>query len=175
MKQGKNKCWDVPNPINQLKWIGSNYSILGASQVVLVVKNLPATGGDTRDVGLSPGSGKSPEGGHGNPLYYSCLENPIDRGAWWATVHRVTQTWTWLKGLSSSNRNQIVHSILRLAYSFSIMSFRVTQALCIINNSFLFIEELSISLYECISFLIHTFRKDIMMVAIFWWLWIKIM
>ena len=57
-----------------------------------MVKNLPATGGDTRDVGLSPGSGKSPEGGHGNPLYYSCLENPMDRGAWWATVHGVAES-----------------------------------------------------------------------------------
>ena len=52
----------------------------------LVVKNLPASTGDIRDVGLIPGSGRSPGGGHGNPLQYSCLENPLDRGAWWATV-----------------------------------------------------------------------------------------
>ena len=52
-----------------------------ASQVVLMVKNLPASAGDVRDVGLIPGSGRSPGGGHGNPLQYSCLENPMDRAA----------------------------------------------------------------------------------------------
>ena len=62
-----------------------------ASQVVLVVKNLPANAGDIRDVGLTPGSGRSPGGGHGNPLQYSCLENRMDRGAWRATVHGVAE------------------------------------------------------------------------------------
>ena len=62
---------------------------LRASQVALVVKNPPANAGDTRDAGLIPGSGRSPGGGHGNPLQYSCLENPMDREAWWATVHSV--------------------------------------------------------------------------------------
>ena len=58
----------------------------GASQMVLVVKNLPASAGDIRDVGSVPGSGRSPGGGHGNPLqYYSYLENTMDRGAWWAS------------------------------------------------------------------------------------------
>ena len=52
-------------------------------QAVLVVKNLPANAGDLRDVGLTPGSGRSLGGGHGNPLHYSCLENPMDRGVWW--------------------------------------------------------------------------------------------
>ena len=59
---------------------------LWASQVVPVVTNLPANAGDIRDSGLIPGSGRSPGGWHGNPLQYSCLENPMDRGAWWATV-----------------------------------------------------------------------------------------
>ena len=63
-----------------------------ASQVALVVKNLPANGGDIRDSGLIPGSGRSPGGGHSNPLQDSCLENPMDRGAWQATVHRVTKS-----------------------------------------------------------------------------------
>ena len=53
----------------------------GASQVVLVVKNTPANAGDVRDAGLIPGSGRSPGGGHGNLLQYSCLENAMDRGA----------------------------------------------------------------------------------------------
>ena len=58
-----------------------------ASQVALVVKNSPANTGDIRDVGLVPGVGRFPGGGHGNPLQYSCLENPMDRGAWRATVY----------------------------------------------------------------------------------------
>ena len=59
--------------------------------MVLVVKNLPANAGDTRDMGLIPGSGRSPGGGNGNPFEYSCLENPTKRGAWWSTVHGVTK------------------------------------------------------------------------------------
>ena len=58
--------------------------------MVLVVKNLPANTGDVRDRGLIPGLGRSPGGGRGIPLQYSCLENPMDGGAWWATVRRVT-------------------------------------------------------------------------------------
>ena len=62
--------------------------------MALVVKNLPANPGNVRDVGSIPGSGRSPGGGHGNPLQYSCLENPMDRGAWQSTVHGVTKSWT---------------------------------------------------------------------------------
>ena len=62
--------------------------------MVLVVKNASANAGDVRDADLIPGSGRSPGGGHGNPLQYSCLENPMDRGAWRATVHRVTKSRT---------------------------------------------------------------------------------
>ena len=57
-------------------------------------KNPPADAGDRRDMGSIPGSGRSPGGGHRNPLQYSCLENPMDRGAWRGTVHRVTESWT---------------------------------------------------------------------------------
>ena len=57
-----------------------------------MVKNLPANAEDIRDVGLIPGLGRSPGGGRDNPLQYSCLENPMDRGAWWAMVHRVSQS-----------------------------------------------------------------------------------
>ena len=59
-----------------------------------MIKNLPANAGDIIDAGLIPGSGRSPGGGHGNPLQYSCLENPMDRGVWRATVHRVPKSWT---------------------------------------------------------------------------------
>ena len=70
------------------------YTLFWASQVVLVVKNLPANAGDERDVGLIPGLGRSPGVGNGNPLQYSYLENPMDRRAWWATVHRVEKSRT---------------------------------------------------------------------------------
>ena len=72
--------------------------IIWASQMVLVEKKLPL--GDLRDSGLIPGSGRSPGGGNGNPLQYSCLENPMDRGAWQAIVHGVAKNQTWLKQLS---------------------------------------------------------------------------
>ena len=57
--------------------------------MVLEIKNPPANAGDVRDVGSIPGLGRCPGGGDGNPLQYSLLENPMDRGAWWATVHGV--------------------------------------------------------------------------------------
>ena len=65
--------------------------VLQASQVALEVKNSPANEGDIRDVGLTPGSGSSPRGGHGNPLQYSYMENPMDRAACWAAVHGVAK------------------------------------------------------------------------------------
>ena len=67
--------------------------------MALLVKNPPATAGDIGD------AGSIPAGVHGNPLQYSCLENPIDRGAWWATVHRVTRSRTQLKQLSMHTGN----------------------------------------------------------------------
>ena len=57
-----------------------------------VEMNLPANAGATGDMGLTPGLGRPPRGGNGNPLQYSCLENPMGRGAWWATVHGVTKS-----------------------------------------------------------------------------------
>ena len=66
----------------------------GASEVALAVKNLPANAGDIRDTGLIPGLGRSPGGSRGNPLQYSCLENPMDRGT---PVHRAAQSWIQLK------------------------------------------------------------------------------
>ena len=69
--------------------------------MALVVKNLPANAEDIRDAGSIPGLGRSPGGGHDNPLQYSCLENPMDGGAWWATVHGVTKSQTQMKWLST--------------------------------------------------------------------------
>ena len=64
-----------------------------------MIKNLSAKGGDVRDVGSISGSGRSPGGGHGYLLRYSCLENPMDKGSWWATVHGFAKSPTWLKRL----------------------------------------------------------------------------
>ena len=66
----------------------------GASQVTVVVKNPPANAVDIRGIGSIPGSGRSPGKGNGNPLKYSCLENFMDRGAWWAKVYRVIKSQT---------------------------------------------------------------------------------
>ena len=66
-----------------------------------MVKNPPTNMGDIRDVGSSPGLGRSPGGGHGNPIQYSCLENLMDRGAWQDTVHRVAKSETRLRQLST--------------------------------------------------------------------------
>ena len=70
---------------------------LTLSQVALEVKNLPAHARDAGDTGSIPGSGRYPGEGNGNPFQYSCLENSMDRGAWWAVVHRVAQSWARLK------------------------------------------------------------------------------
>ena len=70
----------------------NKFRVSRASLVALVVKNLPANGGDSGNVGSVPGSGRSPGEGNSNPLQHSCLENPMDRRAWWATVHGVTKS-----------------------------------------------------------------------------------
>ena len=89
---------DVSNSENVLflpaQEVTSIYITEWASQVVLVVKNLPVNAGDIKDTGSTPGMGRSPGGRHGNQLQYTCLENPMDRGAWRATVHGVTESWT---------------------------------------------------------------------------------
>ena len=88
-----------------------DYSKYQASQVALVVKNLPAYAGDTRDTGLIPESGRSCGGGNGNPLQYSCLENPTDSGAYQATVHGVAKNQTQLAlayNLSITNEKMII-------------------------------------------------------------------
>ena len=68
------------------------YIIIWASQVGLVVKNPPVNARDLRDVDSAPGLGRSPKGGSGNPLQYSCLENSMDRGAWQATPMGVAKS-----------------------------------------------------------------------------------
>ena len=70
---------------------GRYFASWRASQVALVVKNSPPNTGGEREVGSNPGSARSLGGGHGNPLQYSCLENPMDGGAWQTTVHGVAK------------------------------------------------------------------------------------
>ena len=70
--------------------------VLQTSQVVLVVKNPPANAGDARDAGSIPGLGRSSRVGNGNLLQYSCLENPMDGGAWWAAAHGAAESQTQL-------------------------------------------------------------------------------
>ena len=91
-----------------------------------MVKNPPASAGDVRDTGLISGSGRSPGGGHGSPLQYSCLDSPMDRGAWWATVHRVAKSQTRLKQLSTHART----------LTFNIKSKKATSINNFINKLF---------------------------------------
>ena len=80
-----------------LRVLNDGYCSFWAFQVALVVKNPPAKAGDLREAGSIPGSGRSPGVGQGNPLQYVCLENHMDRGAWWATVHGASKSGTWLR------------------------------------------------------------------------------
>ena len=82
-----------------------------ASQVALAVKSPPASAGDVTDLDSIPRSWRSPGGGHGNPLQYSCLENPLDRGAWQAAVHWVAKSQTQLKWLSTHTHSTL-HPVL---------------------------------------------------------------
>ena len=82
----------LPSPYTYIH----THKYIRISQVVLVVKNPPTDAGDIRDVGLIPGSGRSSGGGHGSPLQYSCLENPMDREAQGSTVHGVAKSLTQL-------------------------------------------------------------------------------
>ena len=90
-----------------------------ASKVTLVVKKPPANAGDISDVGSLSGMRRSTREGNGNPLQYSCLENPMDRGAWQATVHRVTKSQTQLKQLSTAH--QTTERELGIRQSYQLM------------------------------------------------------
>ena len=91
-----------------------------ASQVSLVVKNLPVSAGDIRDVGSIPGSARSLGGGHGNPLQCSCLKNRMDRGAWQATILTVAENQTPLKWLSMNTHLHInTYIFLYICIQFS--------------------------------------------------------
>ena len=89
---------DTQVTFNSLKW---------ASQVVLVVKNTPANAENPEDAGLIPGSGRSPGGGNGNLLQCFCLGNSRDSGAWWATVHELEKSQTWLINWANTQKHKI--------------------------------------------------------------------
>ena len=98
-------------------------NILRASQVAWLLKNLPANAGDSRHVASIPGSGRSPGVGNGNPLQYSCLRNPIDRGASWATVHRVAKSRTQLSKRTTATLaaycpSEALASLVKYLFSF---------------------------------------------------------
>ena len=92
----------------------------GASPVAQWVQNPPAMQEMHPDMGLIPGLGRSLGREYGNPLLYSCLENPIDRGAWWATVHGVTKSRTWLKQLSMHTRDKV-----KWLWEYGILAWRI--------------------------------------------------
>ena len=82
---------------NNSNYFFIEYWNLGASQVAQVVKNPLVNAEVARDVGWIPGLGISSRGGNGNPLQYSCMENHMNRGTWWAMVHGLAKSWTPLK------------------------------------------------------------------------------
>ena len=83
---------DISSKLNLKETYRKPIEDIWVSKLPQVVKNLPASVGDTRDAGSIPGSVRSPSAGNGNPLQHSCLENPMDRGAWWAIVQGVTES-----------------------------------------------------------------------------------
>ena len=78
-----------------------------------MVKNLPANSGDIKDMSSIPGLGQSLGGGHGNPVQSSCLELPMDRGAWQATAHRVAQSWIQLKRISMHVQAPFIYELIK--------------------------------------------------------------
>ena len=117
-----------------LEWFAISFSrqidITCMFNMALVIKNPPANAGDIREVGSIPESGRSAKEGKGNPLQYSCLENPMDRGVWWAAVHEVAQSRTRLKQVSSSSGCSYI-LILQFLFLYKMMS--------VMNRSFYFL------------------------------------
>ena len=105
LKLHKKTVSSIPilNKVFKLCFVNSQ-TTLGFCGTSQVVKNPPANAGDTGDAGSIPGSGRSPEGGDGNPFQYSCLKNTMGRGAWWALVHGVARSQTQLKGLRTTDQ-----------------------------------------------------------------------
>ena len=126
-----NETWHAaaPGVTKSQIWLSNwtelkNKPQLGASQVVLLVRNLPANSGDIRDEGLIPGSGRSSGGGHSYPFQYYYLENSMDRRGWWVTAHRVAKSWVTERLSSRSSWEMEVHRVTTLLlFSCSVMSY----------------------------------------------------
>ena len=139
------QSWDI---IMRLIW-QSNEKILNksesSSQLIMIFLLVPggsdgkASAYNAGDPGSIPGSGRSPGEGNGNPLQYSCLENPMDGGAWWATVHGVAESWTRLSDFTSSlwEQNNTVLSIRRHFVSmYQIIEITQKNTKCTISYDF---------------------------------------
>ena len=108
-----------------------------------MVKNLPANAGDTRDMGLSPGAGRPPRGGNGNPLQYSCLENSMDRGAWRAIVRGVAKsTYTQARQLTILILHYIYMVLMISKYFHFYVLIRSSLLICIVFNPHFMDEEI---------------------------------
>ena len=120
----------------------------------LVVKNLPASAGDVRDLCLIPGLGRSPRGGHSNLLQYSCLENPMDRGAWRAIGHGASKSRTQLKWLACPHAYYIIFICIPLSESFLSFPFKALDRnyLFFSPACFLITPGMCITLYSVISY-----------------------
>ena len=99
-----------------------------------VVKNLPANEADAGNTILIPGLGRSPGERNGHSLQYSCLEGPMDRGAWWATVHGATESWILLKGLQ--NNNKLLENCLSSDNLVSLILAYLRSPICIFKTGF---------------------------------------
>ena len=108
----------APRTLASQDSFGTSMNILGAFLVAQMVKKSACSAGD---LGLFSGLGRSPGGGHGNPLQYSCLENPMDRGAWRATVHGVTKSWTRLSNSAQRRSIKILDPLQRLGVSILVL------------------------------------------------------
>ena len=122
-EEEKPEDWNITEPREEFSREKEASTLLGAAekspgtfQVALVVKNLPANAGDVRDTGSIPVSGRSPGEENGYPFQYSRLENPMDRGASWATVHDVAKSQTWLKWLSVNAQEKSTNLTLNNSY-----------------------------------------------------------
>ena len=111
---------------------------------------------DTGDPGLIPGSGRSPGGGHGNPLQFSSMENPLDRRSWKATVHRVSRSQTQLKQQSTRiNHQRFIHNCIALNFTH-----QLSACYCVITNTILTIIPTKITL--CVLYIRELFPNRIL-------------
>ena len=133
-------------------------SVISSFPVVLVIKNSPASAGDVRNTGSILGSGRSAGRGHSNSLQYSCLENHMGRRAWQAAVHRVLQSWTWLKPLSTPTILYVLILFLALCPNFKRKSDIPSQLFFIFLGSRPYWESTESSGHVA---LLHTFSESL--------------